>query len=466
MSTPPLAQPTTQHAEDARAERGAGKLEQHQPVQGRQALRLCTAGSVDDGKSTFVGRLLHDTKSVLTDQLASVERSSADRGFDGIDFSLLVDGLRAEREQGITIDVAYRYFSTEQRSFILADTPGHVQYTRNTVTGMSTSQVVVLLIDVRSGIVEQTRRHLHVAALLGVREVILAVNKIDLIAYNEAPLREIEAEAQALAKRLGIPELFVVPISALKGDNVAAPSEHTPWYQGPTVLELLETIQVQAAGGLQEHDDASLRFPIQYVLRHHASDYRAYAGRITVGSARVGQTVGLPGGASTTITGIDTPDGPADTAGTGASVALQLADAVDLSRGDLITGEERPTPIRALRATLVGLTEQELRAGQMFQLRTGTASVKARIVEIERIVAPGELLGEGAESTEERAAATDQQATPQSIGLNDIARVHLQLASELPLEPYAERGAVGSFLLVHPSSKDTLAAGLVVAGLE
>ena len=272
----------------------------------RDTLRLCTAGSVDDGKSTFVGRLLYDTKSVLADQVESMERTSTDRGFDGMDLSLLVDGLRAEREQGITIDVAYRYFATDKRTFILADTPGHVQYTRNTVTGMSTSQVVVLLIDARHGVVEQTRRHLNVAALLGVRHVVLAVNKIDLVDYDEQVFRDIESEFNQIATRLGITDTTVVPISALKGDNVVERSTTMPWYTGPTVLEVLETVPV-ATGRADELD---FRFPIQYVIREHASDYRGYAGRVKAGSISVGDEVRLPEGRTSTITQIDTADGP------------------------------------------------------------------------------------------------------------------------------------------------------------
>ena len=255
----------------------------------RETLRLCTAGSVDDGKSTFVGRLLHDTKSVLADQLESMEKSSKDRGFDGLDLSLLVDGLRAEREQGITIDVAYRYFATDKRTFIMADTPGHVQYTRNTVTGMSTSQVVVVLIDARHGVVEQTRRHLNVAALLGVRHVILGVNKIDLVDFSESVFRDIEAEFTSVANRLGIEDTHVVPISALRGDNVVEPSTNMPWYTGPTVLELLESFEV----GTGRASELDFRLPIQYVIREHASDYRGYAGRIEAGSVKVGDTVYL-----------------------------------------------------------------------------------------------------------------------------------------------------------------------------
>ena len=239
-------------------------------LQTRETLRLCTAGSVDDGKSTFVGRLLHDTKSVLADQLSAVERTSKEKGLDQLDLSLLVDGLRAEREQGITIDVAYRYFSTPKRTFILADTPGHVQYTRNTVTGVSTSQVVVLLLDARNGIVEQTLRHLRAAELLGVRTVVLAVNKIDLVDFRADIFRKIEQEFVEVAEAFD--EVYVIPISALLGDNVVEPSAHMPWYDGPTVLEILENISV-TSGRAQELD---FRFPIQYVIRDHATDYRRW----------------------------------------------------------------------------------------------------------------------------------------------------------------------------------------------
>ena len=397
----------------------------------RQTLRLCTAGSVDDGKSTFVGRLLHDTKSVLADQLASVERTSADRGFEGLDLSLLVDGLRAEREQGITIDVAYRYFATDKRTFILADTPGHVQYTRNTVTGMSTSQVVVLLVDARNGVVEQTIRHLTVAKLLGVRTVILAVNKIDLVGYSEDTFNEIKAAFDAKAAELGIEDPHVVPISALKGDNVAERSDETPWYEGPTVLELLETIPVTHGRA----DDLDFRFNIQYVLREHASDYRAYAGRVGAGAVSVGDEILAPNGRTTTVAGIDSSDGPVETANAGDSIALRLADEIDLTRGDLLASQTRPADTREFQATVVGLTEKELRAGQAVKLRIGTAFVRARV-------------------------ASDNTA-PEAVALNDIAHVTIQTADELPVEPYAARGAVGNFLLVDQSSGNTLAAGLV-----
>lgn len=408
----------------------------------RETLRLCTAGSVDDGKSTFVGRLLHDTKSVLADQLESMEKSSKDRGFDGLDLSLLVDGLRAEREQGITIDVAYRYFATDKRTFILADTPGHVQYTRNTVTGMSTSQVVVVLIDARHGVVEQTRRHLNVAALLGVRHVILGVNKIDLVDFSESVFRDIEAEFTAVAHRLGIEDTHAVPISALRGDNVVEASANMPWYAGPTVLELLESFPV----GTGRASELDFRLPIQYVIREHASDYRGYAGRIEAGSVKVGDTVYLDGGRSTTVTHIDRPE-PAESAVNGDSVVLRLADDIDLARGDLISGAQRPESVRSFEATVVALTEKDLKIGPMYKIRYGSKIVKGRITSIERVL---------------DLDSVDQDILdPEKIALNDIAHVSVEVAEELPVEAYAARGAVGNFLVTDSSTGNTLAAGLI-----
>ena len=408
----------------------------------RETLHLCTAGSVDDGKSTFVGRLLHDTKSVLADQLESMEKSSKDRGFDGLDLSLLVDGLRAEREQGITIDVAYRYFATDKRTFIMADTPGHVQYTRNTVTGMSTSQVVVVLIDARHGVVEQTRRHLNVAALLGVRHVILGVNKIDLVDFSESVFRDIEAEFTSVANRLGIEDTHVVPISALRGDNVVEPSTNMPWYTGPTVLELLESFEV----GTGRASELDFRLPIQYVIREHASDYRGYAGRIEAGSVKVGDTVYLDNGRSTTVTHIDRPE-PAESAVNGDSVVLRLADDIDLARGDLISGAQRPEAVRSFEATVVALTEKDLKIGPMYKVRYGSKVVKGRITSIERVL---DLDGVDFDVLE-----------PEKIALNDIAHVSIEVAEELPVEDYAARGAVGNFLVTDSSTGNTLAAGLI-----
>ncbi|AIK86207.1 sulfate adenylyltransferase [Corynebacterium glutamicum] len=411
-------------------------------IASRETLRLCTAGSVDDGKSTFVGRLLHDTKSVLADQLASVERTSADRGFEGLDLSLLVDGLRAEREQGITIDVAYRYFATDKRTFILADTPGHVQYTRNTVTGVSTSQVVVLLVDARHGVVEQTRRHLSVSALLGVRTVILAVNKIDLVDYSEEVFRNIEKEFVGLASALDVTDTHVVPISALKGDNVAEPSTHMDWYTGPTVLEILENVEVSRG---RAHD-LGFRFPIQYVIREHATDYRGYAGTINAGSVSVGDTVYLPEGRTTQVTHIDSADGSLQTASVGEAVVLRLAQEIDLIRGELIAGEDRPESVRSFNATVVGLADRTIKPGAAVKVRYGTELVRGRVAAIERVL---DIDG-----------VNDNEA-PETYGLNDIAHVRIDVAGELEVEDYAARGAIGSFLLIDQSSGDTLAAGLV-----
>ncbi|MCT1452088.1 MULTISPECIES: sulfate adenylyltransferase subunit 1 [unclassified Corynebacterium] len=414
----------------------------------RATLRLCTAGSVDDGKSTFVGRLLHDTKSVLADQMASVERTSADRGFEGLDLSLLVDGLRAEREQGITIDVAYRYFATDKRTFILADTPGHEQYTRNTVTGMSTSQVVVLLVDARNGIKPQTVRHLTVASLLGVKTVILAVNKIDLVDYSEEVFDGIRTEFEQRAAALGIAEPHAVPISALKGDNVVERSEETPWYEGPSVLELLETIPVHSGRAL----DLPFRFNIQYVLREHATDYRAYAGTVNAGTISVGDTVTAPNGRSTTVTHIDNADGldGVTTANAGDAVALRLADDIDLARGDLLAAAPYPESVREFGGTVVGLTDKDITAGKAVKLRYGTSLVRARVASVDRVL--------DIDGTPEN---NSDVTAPESFGLNDIAHVTIQTAQELPVEEYAARGAVGNFLLIDQASGNTLAAGLV-----
>ena len=383
-------------------------------------LRLATAGSVDDGKSTLVGRLLFDSKSVLRDQLAAVERVSLDRGLTSADLALLTDGLRAEREQGITIDVAYRYFSTPNRTFILADTPGHVQYTRNTVTGISTSQVVVLLVDARHGVVDQTRKHLTVAALLGIRTVILGVNKIDLVDYSEDVFRAIEGEFRAVAATLGITDPHAIPISALHGDNVVDASPRLPWYFGPTILELLETIPVDPG-------DSSLdfRFPIQYVIR--ATDYRGYAGQVATGTIAVGDTVTTPHG-STTVTAIDTTDGPATSAHAGDSVTLRLADDIDLSRGDLLA-TNRPPNIRSFAATIIGLDDTPVTTNNVVHLRYGTSLVKARVAD--------------------------------PVAVNDIVHTTVELQHDLPIDSYAARGAVGSFLLVDNHTGSTLAAGLV-----
>lgn len=413
-------------------------------LQQRQTLHLCTAGSVDDGKSTFVGRLLHDTKSILADQLSAVERTSRERGLEHPDLSLLVDGLRAEREQGITIDVAYRYFSTARRTFILADTPGHVQYTRNTVTGVSTSEVVVLLSDARHGIVTQTKRHLAVAALLGIKHVVLAVNKIDLVDYSASIFETIRDEFVELARSKGITDVQVIPISALLGDNVVNPSEHTPWYDGPTVLGYLEEVEVHTQKANSENT-TGFRFPIQYVIREGSQDYRGYAGRITSGEIAVGDSVDLGQERSATVTHIDSSDGALNIAGVDESVVLRLSAEIDLARGDLIAASDRPEDTTIFEATIVGLSEQSLRAKSKLKIRYGTSLLQARLVGITSVL--------------DIDTSTEHEA--QTVELNDIATVTIQLAQPLPIDLYNAQGRVGSFLLVDPSDGNTLAAGMV-----
>ena len=401
-------------------------------------LRLCTAGSVDDGKSTFVGRLLYDTKSILSDQYESVERVSTAKGLENPDLSLLVDGLRAEREQGITIDVAYRYFATDKRSFILADTPGHVQYTRNTVTGLSTSELVIVLIDARNGVIEQTRRHLRVASMMKLSHVVVAVNKIDAVDYSEEIYNQVADDIRTLTDELGLNHVDIVPTSALLGDNVVERSAKTPWYDGPSVLEILEKA---TPGAENDSVNRELRLPIQIVIREHSSDYRGYAGRLTAGAVEVGDTVNASG-REAVVAGIDSPDGELQRAVRGQSVVIRLDRDIDLSRGDIIAGSDLPEPTNQLTATVFHLSETPVRLRSNVLLRYGSATVRARVDEvIERIDAP--------------------QGGSEELVLNDIARVRVTVAEPLPFEQYRRGGRVGSFLLIQPGTGDTVTAGLI-----
>jgi len=401
-------------------------------------LRLCTAGSVDDGKSTFVGRLLYDTKSILSDQYESVERVSTAKGLENPDLSLLVDGLRAEREQGITIDVAYRYFATDKRSFILADTPGHVQYTRNTVTGLSTSELVIVLIDARNGVIEQTRRHLRVASMMKLSHVVVAVNKIDAVDYSEEIYNQVADDVRTLTDELGLNHVDIVPTSALLGDNVVERSAKTPWYDGPSVLEILEKA---TPGAENDSVNRELRLPIQIVIREHSSDYRGYAGRLTAGAVEVGDTVNA-GGREAVVAGIDSPEGELQRAVRGQSVVIRLDRDIDLSRGDIIAGSDLPEPTNQLTATVFHLSEIPVRLRSNVLLRYGSATVRARVDEvIERIDAP--------------------QGGSEELVLNDIARVRVTVAEPLPFEQYRRGGRVGSFLLIQPGTGDTVTAGLI-----
>ncbi|WP_049655038.1 sulfate adenylyltransferase subunit 1 [Kitasatospora sp. MY 5-36] len=413
-------------------------------------LRFATAGSVDDGKSTLVGRLLHDSKSVLADQLEAVEHASRSRGQEAPDLALLTDGLRAEREQGITIDVAYRYFATPRRRFILADTPGHVQYTRNMVTGASTAELAVVLVDARNGVVEQTRRHAAVAALLRVPHVVLAVNKMDLVDYAEPVFAAIAAEFTAYAASLGVKDVLAVPISALAGDNVVEPSAHMDWYGGPTLLEHLETVPVGSDPGAEP-----ARFPVQYVIRPQTEehpDYRGYAGQLASGVLRVGDTVTvLPSGHTTTVAGIDALGRQADAAWAPQSVTVRLADDLDVSRGDLIAAGPVPVPTKDIEATVSHLSERPLRAGDKVLLKHTTRTVRALVKDVAYRIDITAPIGEG---------GLEQRPAPDGLNVNDIGRVVLRTAEPLALDGYSDNRRTGSFLLIDPADGTPLTAGM------
>jgi len=407
-------------------------------------LRFATAGSVDDGKSTLVGRLLHDSKSVLTDQLEAVTHASQKRGQEAPDLALLTDGLRAEREQGITIDVAYRYFATARRRFILADTPGHVQYTRNMVTGASTAELAVVLVDARNGVVEQTRRHAAVAALLRVPHLVLAVNKMDLVDYAEPVFAAIAAEFSGYAASLGVPDVAAIPISALAGDNVVEPSAHMDWYGGPTLLEHLEGVPVGSDPSAEP-----VRFPVQYVIRPQSGehrDYRGYAGQLASGVLRTGDPVTvLPSGLTTTVAGIDVLGKDTGVGYAPQSVTVRLTDDIDVSRGDLISGGTPAQPTQDVIATVSHLNERPLTVGDRVLLKHTTRTVRAIVKDIPYLIDIDTLA---------------HIERPGSLRVNDIGRVVLRTAEPLALDPYAVNRRTGSFLLIDPSDGTTLTAGM------
>ncbi|WP_347349090.1 GTP-binding protein [Nigerium sp.] len=412
-------------------------------------LRLATAGSVDDGKSTLVGRLLYDSKSVLADQLDAVERVSKTKGLGHVDLALLTDGLRAEREQGITIDVAYRYFATANRTFILADCPGHVQYTRNTVTGSSTADVLVLLVDIRKGVLEQTRRHLSVGQLLRVPTVIVAVNKIDLVDYAEDRYREVEAEIRQVASDLGVANVVTLPVSALVGDNIVDRSERTPWYGGPALLELLETVPSGT-----DPDAEPFRFPVQLTIRPQEAalepqyrEYRGYAGQVASGVVRAGdEVVVLPSGRRTRVAGIDTADGAVSEAFAPQSVTLRLDDEIDVTRGELIAGvDDPPVPTQDLDGMVAWLSERPLRVGQKVLVKHTTRTVQGIVRDIH-----GKLDLDTLTPVE-----TDR------LELNDLGRVRVRVAAPIMAEDYTRSRRTGSFLLIDPQTGGNLAAGMV-----
>jgi bifunctional enzyme CysN/CysC len=404
-------------------------------------LRFSTAGSVDDGKSTLIGRLLYDTKSIFQDQLEAIEGASRRRGEEGVNLALLTDGLRAEREQNITIDVAYRYFATPKRKFIIADTPGHVQYTRNMVTGASTAELAIVLVDARKGVLTQSKRHGFISSLLQIPHIVVAVNKMDLVDYDEARYREIVGEYREFAEKLDIQNLTFIPISALEGDNVVRKSERMPWYEGGTLLHHLENVNVGASRNLVD-----FRFPVQYVIRPH-QDFRGFAGRVASGTVSPGEeVVVLPSGRSSRIRSIETADGPLAEASAGDSVVLTIEDEVDISRGDMIVRRMNlPRVGDRFEALVSWMGEQPLDPAVPYVLMHTSREVKAFV---SRVVYRIDM-----DTLHREEAAT--------FGLNDIGRVEITTASPVFFDAYAQNGATGSFILVDPYTNVTVAAGMI-----
>ncbi len=424
-------------------------------------LRFTTAGSVDDGKSTLIGRLLYDSKQVFEDQLEHVAQASARRGGSGVlDLALLTDGLRAEREQGITIDVAYRYFATARRRFIIADCPGHQQYTRNMVTGASTADVAVVLIDARRGVLEQSKRHAFISALLGIPQMVVAINKMDLVDYSRERYEELVEEFEAFARKLRggknprHTQTSYIPISALEGDNVVERSPRMEWYEDQPLLGFLEEVEVA-----YDHPyDKQARFPVQWVIRPangatrpgESGDYRGYAGQLASGALRVGEeVVALPSGLRTRIAAIDTFEGELEEAQAPMSVTLRLEDELDVSRGELICrAEEAPTVSRELQADVCWLNERPLRAGGRYVIKHTTRGATAIVDELQDVVDVHTL---------ERASA------PEQLALNDIGRVRLRTSTPLAFDPYRANRRTGSFILIDEATNETVGAGMVGA---
>jgi bifunctional enzyme CysN/CysC len=415
-------------------------------------LRFATVGSVDDGKSTLIGRLLYDSKSIFEDQMEHMEAVSKRRGDDYVDLSLLTDGLRAEREQGITIDVAHRYFATPNRSFVIMDCPGHVQYTRNMVTGASTADLAIILIDARHGVVEQTRRHSILTSLLGVPHLVVCVNKMDLVDYSEARFKQIRDDFEVFAARLNLHDVTFLPISALKGDNVVDRSPDLGWFEGPTLLHHLENVYTAS-----DDNRIDVRFPVQYVIRprtaeHH--DYRGYAGTVAGGVLRVGdEVVVLPSGLSTTITGIDSADGPLQEAVPGAAVTVLLADDLSVTRGDMICRpHNRPQVVQDHEAMLCWLdSNSQLQTNRLYTLKHTTRSTRAKVSEVRYVLDISEL---------------HRKEPTGPLSMNDIARVVIHTAEPLLRDDYEHNRVTGSFILVDESTGATAAAGMLLPPRE
>ena len=410
-------------------------------------LRIATAGSVDDGKSTLIGRLLFDSKALSDDVMAAVEDASRRHRSDYVNLALVTDGLRAEREQGITIDVAYRYFSTAVRKFILADTPGHVQYTRNMVTGASTAEVALIMVDARSGVVEQSRRHAVIASLLGIDHVVVCVNKMDLAGYDQRVYETIRAEFTALMALLGVHDAACIPMSALHGDNVVEPSVNMPWYDGEPLLRHLEQVPVRE--GL---DALPLRLPVQYVVRPHLTehhDYRGYAGSIASGVLRTGQRVRiLPSGQESVVTAIEAPWGPVEEASAPDAVTVRIADDLDVTRGEMLCAPDEPPQTSQTLETVVCWMDEHsaLRQGNAYRIKHATRSAKVVVTGIDARFSIASLTGE---------------PDAESLELNEIGRVSLKVSAPLAYDDYTSNRVTGSFILINEATNATVAAGMI-----
>lgn len=410
-------------------------------------LRFATAGSVDDGKSTLIGRLLYDSKSIFEDQLESVEATSKARGDEYADLSLLTDGLRAEREQGITIDVAYRYFATPKRKFIIADTPGHAQYTRNMVTGASTADLAIVLVDARKGVLEQSRRHATIASLLRVPHIVLAVNKMDLVDWSQEVFESIRDEFFAFASKLNITDMTAIPLSALAGDNVVNRSENMPWYEGTSLMHHLENVYIASDRNLQD-----VRFPVQYVIRPQQSahrDYRGYAGQVASGVMKIGDEVlVLPSGLSSKIVGIDTADGPVDEAFPPMSVTVRLADDIDISRGDVICRKgNHPEVSQDIDAMVCWMDDVPLTVGQKLSILHTTRAARAVVRDI---------------TYELDVNSLHRNSPIRELTLNSLGRVVLRSTTPLVIDDYARNRRTGAFVLIDEVSNRTVGAGVVL----
>ena len=412
-----------------------------------QLLRFTTAGSVDDGKSTLIGRLLYDSKSIFEDQLEAIESTSKKKGHEGVDLALFTDGLRDEREQGITIDVAYRYFTTPKRKFIIADTPGHIQYTRNMVTGASTANAAIILVDARHGVIEQTKRHAFIASLLNIPHVIVCINKMDLVDFAEDVYQNIIQQFEDFASKMLIPDIRFIPISALLGDNVVNRSENMDWYQGAPLLHTLETMHISS-----DINKVDARFPVQTVLRPQSGehlDYRGYAGRVSSGVFRPGDEITiLPSGFTSVIKGVDGPDGPLEEAFAPMSVTITLEDDIDISRGDMIVRtSNQPETSQDLEVMLCWLHNKPAKPRARYTVMHTANEQKAMIKEVIHKIDIN-TLNRSAEDTE--------------MGMNDICKVRLRTTKPLMVDPYRENRSTGSLILIDDATNETVAAGMIV----